>query len=70
MNTPDSGFDDPTISTVYPRVRQLPTDEQGPFWDWLISGRHCRPLIEGIPWNSKDQDCYWSSDLARWRAGK
>ncbi len=51
--------------TPYPRIRNLPTEEQEPFSKWL-TGQTC-PWIEGE--SIEDQDAYYPWDYARWKKG-
>lgn len=52
---------------TYPRLRDLPEDEQKPFKRWLRG--QTIPLEEGVP--MEDQDFYYPWDYDRWvRQGK
>ncbi len=50
------------------RVRDLPEDEQEPFWQYLIEFRHTRPELEGVP--DEEQDGYYQPDYERWKNRK
>jgi hypothetical protein len=47
------------------RLRELPEDEQEPFYSWLMG--QTRPCIEGIA--QEDQDFFYVHDYRRWKAG-
>jgi hypothetical protein len=49
--------------THWPRIRELPKDEQKPFRQWL-SGQTC-PLMSGVP--HEEQDAFYPWDYDRWR---
>lgn len=51
--------------TNWPRIKDLPKEEQEPFKKWL-RGQTC-PLIEGVSINK--QDGYYQSDYERWKQG-
>ena len=60
---------DTTPHYMYPRVRDLPRDEQDAFKGWLRD--QTRPLIDGEP--MEEQDAYYEEDYDRWndyRSGK
>lgn len=50
----------------WPRIGDLPKNEQAPFDAWL-SGQ-TRPWIEGE--DEKNQDAYYPWDYDRWKQGK
>lgn len=50
----------------WPRIRNLPVDEQLPFWKWLH--HQTRPLVEGLP--HEEQDFYYPWDYDTWKAGE
>jgi len=49
----------------FPRIRDLPQEEQGDFDRWLDG--QTRPLIDGIP--LEEQDFYYPWDYDRWKKG-
>lgn len=49
----------------FPRIRNLPLEEQEPFRQWL-SGQ-TMPLEESVP--LEEQDFYYQWDYDRWKAG-
>lgn len=49
----------------WPRIKDLPKEEQEPFRKWL--GGQTVPLIEGVPMD--EQDGYYEWDYKRWKAG-
>jgi hypothetical protein len=51
--------------TVWPRIRDLPKEEQEPFGKWLRG--QTKPLIEGIPF--EEQDSYYPWDYDNWKNG-
>ena len=55
-----------TKSPLPPRVRDLPSDEQGPFWNWLTVNGQTRPAVEGVP--DGDQDFYFPHDYDDWKS--
>ena len=48
---------------TWPRVRNLPTEEQEPFYEWLRD--KARPVIEGKP--PREQDAYYTGDYRDWK---
>ena len=48
----------------WPRIKDLPQDEQKPFSEWL-RGQTC-PWIEGL--SPQEQDAYYKHDYDRWKA--
>jgi len=50
-------------SENFPRLRDLPVDEQQPFGKWLF-GQTC-PVLEGLP--DSEQDAYYPDDYDRWK---
>jgi len=49
----------------FPRIRDLPEEERGPFTEELAG--QTRPWVEGVP--KEDQDFYYSWDYEKWKAG-
>ena len=49
----------------YPRLRELPQEEQEPFWEWMQG--QTRPSVDGLP--DEDQDYFFPCDYAQWKAG-
>ena len=49
----------------WPRLRDLPEEEQAPFLKWLVG--QTRPLEAGVP--MEEQDFYFPWDYDRWRLG-
>jgi len=49
----------------YPRLRDLPLDEQKPFFEWLY-GQTC-PWVGGAA--AEDQDFFYMTDYKQWKAG-
>lgn len=49
----------------WPRIRDLPVDEQDPFIVFLDG--QTRPMIDGVP--GTEQDAYYPSDYERWKSG-
>jgi len=47
----------------YPRMRDLPIEEQGPFARWMKD--QTRPVVEGIHMN--EQDFFYPWDYERWK---
>jgi hypothetical protein len=54
-----------TNKSDWPRIRNLPTEEQKPFLEWLYG--QTRPVIENVPAN--EQDAYYPEDYERWKTG-
>lgn len=52
--------------TTYPRLRDLPLEEQLPFQKELEG--QTRPWIEGIA--DEDQDFFYQGDYLRWKSGR
>ena len=50
--------------TEFPRIKDLPPDEQEPFGEYLYG--QTRPLIIGLP--MAEQDGYYLSDYLRWKS--
>ena len=50
---------------TWPRIKDLPEEEQKPFSSWLIG--QTVPEIDGVPWD--EQDGYYMWDYDRWKAG-
>ena len=50
---------------TWPRIRDLPERERGPFTKWLAG--QTRPWIDGAGEDS--QDGYFPWDYSRWKAG-
>jgi hypothetical protein len=50
---------------VYPRIRDLPESERKPFEDWLLG--QTVPFIQDTA--IMEQDGYYPSHYARWKAG-
>ena len=48
----------------WPRIRNLPPQEQALFWAWLRKGRTA-PHIEGVP--ETEQDAYYPEDYNAWQ---
>ena len=53
------------MSKPFPRIRDLPKNEQPYFEHWLWG--QTRPLIEGLP--DEEQDAYYPWDYERWKEG-
>lgn len=49
----------------WPRLRDLPKDEQAPFFRWL--GGQTRPWLDGVPVD--EQDGYYQHDYKNWKVG-
>lgn len=49
------------------RLRNLPPEEQGPFWAWLTINGQTRPVMAGIP--DQDQDFCYAHDYEDWKSG-
>ena len=47
------------------RLRDLPQEEQGPFWEWMLG--QTRPYVPGLP--QEEQDFIYQHDYDRWKAG-
>lgn len=50
---------------LWPRIRDLPVDEQAPFTAWLGSAK--RPFFDNVTW--QDQDGYFPRDWEEWFYG-
>ena len=50
---------------VWPRIRDLPPEEQEPFRKWIHS--QTRPVFNGVP--REDQDGYYPWDYRTWKLG-
>ena len=48
---------------TWPRIRNLPAEDQEPFYKWLIG--QTQPIIEGEP--AAEQDAYYTGDYLRWK---
>lgn len=48
----------------WPRLRNLPPEEQKPFWEWMI-GRTL-PYVEGVP--REEQDFFYPWDYRDWKS--
>ena len=48
---------------TWPRIRNLPAEDQEPFYRWLIS--QIQPIIEDEP--VAEQDAYYTGDYLRWK---
>ena len=53
---------------TWPRVRNLPPEEQYPFALWLQANALQRPIIEDEP--DRDQDGYYTGDYRDWNRRK
>jgi hypothetical protein len=51
--------------THWPRIRDLPIDDQEPFRKWLRGQTF--PIIKGVP--GDEQDAYYEWDYQRWKQG-
>jgi hypothetical protein len=51
--------------TDWPRIKDLPAEEQEPFREWLYG--QTRPIIDGVTFG--ESDGYYEWDYQRWKAG-
>ena len=47
----------------WPKIKDLPKEEQEPFWEWLTG--QTIPMNEDNP----EEKCYFQWDYDRWKAG-
>jgi hypothetical protein len=51
-----------TQSEKYPKISDLPPEEQAAFRKWLTG--------QTVPVNEQGESCYYQHDYERWKAGK